>query len=123
MGYVSEVWRVEGHGREVLSGAIVRPVLIRIVIGDLRVASPRRGSGGSSRSDFDYQGFFNRLAARIVGVEGGTDGFFRAERTLRAYVLVGQFTGDDLESDVGSIDAAAQGIGIFVQNDIADAID
>lgn len=30
---------------------------------------------------------------------------------------------DDFESDVGSIDGAAEGIGIFAENDISDVVD
>lgn len=104
-----EVRRVQGHGRKVLSSIVGRSVLILIVVGDLVVAPARRWSRrASGRCHLDDEGFVNRLAAGIVGVERGADRFFGAQGTLQRDVFVSLFATDDFQSNVGSVDAAAE---------------
>jgi hypothetical protein len=113
--YVGEMRRMKGHRGKIFSRIVRRAIVILVVVGHLVVSGSRGWSWCPPHSrNFDDQGFVNRLSSGIVCVQGGTNRFFRSQGSFRRYTFIALLTIDDFESDVGSIDVAAERIGIFV---------
>jgi hypothetical protein len=115
--------RVNLHGREVFPCSFIRAVLLWVIV-NVVIARPRRGSrSGPAHGNVDDEGFVDILAAGIVGVESWSNGLFWTQNAFCAHVLVALFPAEDLEDHVGGIDAPSEGVGIFLQNDIANIVD
>jgi hypothetical protein len=111
------------HGRKVFTGSFIGSILVGVVI-DVVIAGPGRGSWSIPAQRYvDDKSLVDVLATRIIGVQGRTDGFLGAQSPLGADILVALFTTDDLEGDVWRIDASAERVGVFAQNNIADIVD
>lgn len=123
MLHVGEMGRVDRHGREIFTGIVGWAILVGVKVRDLVVASPWGSTRSATGRDVDEESFVDGLAAGVVGVEGLADGLFGAQGALVGDVLVGRFATDDLEGDVGGVDAPPEGIGVFAKNDISNAVD
>lgn len=101
------------HGREVL-GSFASDESV----GSVMVDDARRGRGPG---DVDEEGLGDGLAARVVGIEGATDGFVGTEDA----VMVGAGRGvasDEAEGQVGGVKGAAKRVGIFEQDGRAQVV-
>lgn len=78
------------------------------------VVAQRGGSGRSTLRYLNDQGFFYVLPAGIVGIKRLTDCLLGSQYSFGLDGVVGGFPTDNLEVDVGGVDASSERVGVLV---------